>query len=61
MWNLRNRTNEQRKKGRNRQIKNRLLNTENILVVARIEVYGGMGEIKKGNQEYTCLDEHRET
>ena len=44
MWNLRNKTNEQTKKKRYKQ-KNRILNTEDNLVVARGQVGEGTGEI----------------
>ena len=41
MWNLRNKT----KKQKERQAKNRLLTTENKLIVTSVEVDGGMVEI----------------
>ena len=41
-WNLRNKTNEQRKKDKK-------LNTENKLVVGREKVGGGMDKIDIGN------------
>ena len=44
MWNLKNKTNEQTK-----QKRNRLIDTENKLVVARGEEGGEMNEIGKGN------------
>ena len=49
MWNLRNKTNEQREgdKGRGKP-RNRLLTTENKLMVARGEVGWEMGEIGDG-------------
>jgi len=47
MWNLRNKTNEQRKKETKQ--KNRLLNIENKLVTARREVGEGMGEKGEGD------------
>jgi len=43
MWNLRNKTNEQRKK---QQPRNRLLTTENKLMLTRGS--GGMGEVGDG-------------
>ena len=46
VWNLRNKTNEQRKKETNKKT---LLTTENKLVVARGKVGGGMDEIGKGD------------
>ena len=52
MWNLRNKTNEQRKK--ERQTKNRLLAIENIQMITRGEVGEGMGE----GDWCTYLDEH---
>ena len=36
----------------------KLLNTKNKLVVAIGEMGRGMGEINKGDEEYTYLDEH---
>ena len=51
MWNLRNKTNEQRKERNreiNKQTKTRLLNTDNKLLVARGEMDGCVGEINKG-------------
>ena len=42
MWNLRNKTNEQRKK---RQTKKQTFNTENKLIFTRGKVGEGMGEI----------------
>ena len=55
MWNLRNKTNEQRKKSKP---KNRLLTIENKLMVTRREVGGGMDETGEGDREYTYHDEH---
>ena len=46
MWNLRNKTNEQRKKGE-RQTKNRLKYRE--LMVPEGRCMGGMGEIDEGD------------
>ena len=46
---------KQRKK--ERQTQNRLLNTENKLVVPRGEVGGGMGEIGERNQVYMMSTE----
>ena len=48
MWNLRNKTNEQREKERGKP-RNRLLTIENKLMVTRGEVGGGMGEIGDGD------------
>ena len=48
IWNLRNKTNEQTKEQRDKQ-RNRLLNTENKLVLDREEVDGEMSETAKGN------------
>ena len=44
MWNLRNKTHEQRKKSE-RQTKNRLFTIENKLMVTRGEVIQGMGQV----------------
>ena len=51
MWNLRNKTNKQRGKERERESKprNRLLTTENTLKVSIEEVGGGMGEVGDGD------------
>ena len=48
MWNLRSKTNDQRKKTPDKP-KNRLFTTENKLMVSRIEVGGEMGEIGEGD------------
>ena len=45
---------------RKKRPKNRFLNVENKLGVARGEVGGGMGVIDKGDQECAYLDEHWE-
>jgi len=47
MWNLRNKTNEQRKK--REKPRNRLLTIENKLVVIREKGGKGMGEIDHGD------------
>ena len=50
MWNLRNKTNEQREKKREGgKPRNRLLTIENKLRVTRGKVGGGMGETGDGN------------
>ena len=48
-WNLRNKTNEKRKKREREKPGNRLLTLENKLMATRREVSGGMGEIKEDN------------
>ena len=52
---IRSKTNEQRKKGTNKNI---LLNTENKLMVAGGEVGKGMSEIGEGDSEYTYHNDH---
>ena len=51
MWNLRNKTNEQRKKKETNKQKTRLLNTENKLVIVIREVDREMVETDKGDYE----------
>ena len=48
MWNLRNRTNEQRRKKERDKPRKRFLTLENKVMVTRGEVGGGMGEIGDG-------------
>ena len=57
MWKLTNKTNEQRGKKEGGKPRNRLLITENKLMVTRWEVWGEWGEQGIGIQEGTC-DEH---
>ena len=49
MWNLRNKTNEQREKREGGKPKNRFLTIENKLMVTRREVGGRTGETGDGD------------
>ena len=49
MWNLRNKTSEQRKERERDKPRNRLLTIENTLLVTRGEVGKGVGEIGDGD------------
>ena len=55
MWNLRNRTNEQRRVGggERKTEKTRLVTAEKKQMAPRGEVGRGMGEVGDGDQEYT--------
>ena len=58
MWSLRNTTDEQRGKQREREggkPGNRLLTVENNLLVIRREVGGGMSEVGDGDQGVNLL------
>ena len=49
MWNLKNKTNQQTNKPMNQQKAERLINTENKLVVTGGEEGGEMDKIDEGN------------
>ena len=58
MWNLRCKTNKERKNKDRKKDKpmKRLLNIENKLMVIRREVGGGVGDRSDGFKECTCHD-----